>query len=193
MFPLWSLSAGPPPGLHHGLYGPGGTVTCSDCRKCGFSTFAVHHGRRHFLRDAEAHILGLADHGDSTVAVLDRGDRCPWYAGRAGSSKLLPVVCNDRLPSTTAVHQQGRHLPFRGAEAYPHDQAVQQTTEIPLLPYTRWLISLFTGRADFPCRGAEVDSHSPDCCRTKEGELEIRHQHAVRTTTTTSRRLLVQG
>ena len=60
-----------------------------------------------------------------------------------------------QVPSTAAVHQQGRLLPFRGAEAYPHDQAVQGTIEIPLLPYSRWLLSLFTGRADFPswCRG----------------------------------------
>ena len=37
-----------------------------------------------------------------------------------------------QVPSTAAVHQHGRHHPFRGAEAYPHDQAVQQTIEIPV-------------------------------------------------------------
>ena len=78
------------------------------------------------------------------------------------SCRFFQVVarCVQRqVPSTVAVHQHGRHLPFRGAEAYPHDQAVQQTIEIPLLPYTRWLMSLFIGRADFPCRGAEAATH----------------------------------
>ena len=75
--------------------------------------------------------------------------------------QVVACCVQRQVPSTTAVHEQGRHLPFRGADSYPHDQAVQQTIEIPLLPYTRWLMSLFTGRADFPCRGAEVDSHGP--------------------------------
>ena len=88
-----------------------------------------------------------------------------------------PAVCNDRClgvdgaencgSSTVAVHSQGRRLPCRAAEAHPHDQAVQQTIVIPLLPYTRWSMSLFTGRADF-LRGAEAYSHGQTLCRTIE-------------------------
>ena len=83
----------------------------------------------------------------------------PWYAGRAGSSKSFARCVQRQVPSTAAVHRQGRHHPFRGAEAYPRDQAVLQTIEVPLFPYTRWLVSLFTDRANFHCRGAEADSH----------------------------------
>ena len=78
-----------------------------------------------------------------------------------------PVVCNGQVPwlrgaencefSAVAAHLQGRRLPCRAAEAHPHDQAVQQTVVILLLPYTRWSVSLFTGRADF-LRGAEANS-----------------------------------
>ena len=46
----------------------------------------------------------------------------PLFAGRAGFT--------------------GRHHPFRGAKADHHDQAVQQTIEVPLLPYTLWSMSL---------------------------------------------------
>ena len=51
--------------------------------------------------------------------------------------------------SAVAAHFQGRRLPCRTAEAHPQDQAVQQTIVISLLPYTRWSMSLCTGRADF--------------------------------------------
>ena len=34
---------------------------------------------------------------------------------------------------------------------------VRQTIVIPKLPYLWWSMSLFTGRAVFPCRGAEAD------------------------------------
>ena len=64
--------------------------------------------------------------------------------------------------SAVAAHVQGRRLPCRTAKAHPHDQAVQQTIVIPLLPYTRWSMSLCTGRADF-LRGAEAYFHVPDC------------------------------
>ena len=72
-----------------------------------------------FIVDAEAHLHGLADHGDSPVAVLDRGDRCLWYAGRAGSSKSFARCVQRQVPSTAAVHQRGRRHPRRGAEAFP--------------------------------------------------------------------------
>ena len=66
-------------------------------------------GRRHHpCRCAEAHPHGFADHGDSTVAVLGQGDRCPWYAGRAGSSKSCTRCVQRQVPSAAAVHQQGR-------------------------------------------------------------------------------------
>ena len=69
------------------------------------------------------------------------------------SCRFFQVVarCVQRqVTSTAAAHQQGRHLPFRGAEAYPHDHAVQRTIEIPLLPYMWWFMSLFTGRGFSP-------------------------------------------
>ena len=59
--------------------------------------------------------------------------------------QVLPVVAcgvQRQVPSTAAVHQQGRNLPFRGAEAYPRVPAVQQTIEIPLLLHMWWLTSL---------------------------------------------------
>ena len=88
-----------------------------------------------------------------------------------------PVVCNDRCLglrgaencgfSAVAAHFQGRRLPCRTAEAHPHDQAVQQTIVIPLLPYTRWSMSLCTGRADF-LRGAEASSMVQTVCLTMD-------------------------
>ena len=48
---------------------------------CGVSAVAVHHGRRHFLRGAEAVSHGPCDHRDSPVARGYDG-RCPC-AGRA--------------------------------------------------------------------------------------------------------------
>ena len=47
-----------------------------------FSAVAVHHGRRHSLRGADADPHGPCDHGESPVAC-GQGGRCPCYAGRA--------------------------------------------------------------------------------------------------------------
>ena len=44
--------------------------------------------------------------------------------------------------SAVAAHPQGRLHPCRGAEFDPHGFAIQQTKEIPLLPYTWWSMSL---------------------------------------------------
>ena len=57
-----------------------------------------------------------------------------------------PVVCNDRLPWFTGCRKRRFLRSCRTAEAHPHDQAVQQTIVIPLLPYTWWSMSLCTGR-----------------------------------------------
>ena len=57
----------------------------------------------------------------------------------------LPVVCNDRCPPQLQFINKVVFFPF----VAPHDQAVQRTIEIPLLPDMWWLMSLFTGRAFF--------------------------------------------
>ena len=66
------------------------------------------------------------------------------------------------VPSTLAVHQQGRHLPFRGAEAVSHGLSVQADHRDSLLLYmvVDVLVALVV---HFPCRGAEADSRGPDC------------------------------
>ena len=62
-----------------------------------FSAVAVHHGRRHSLRGADADPHGPCDHGESPVAC-GQGGRCPCYAGRAVhvffyGSLYLAVTC----------------------------------------------------------------------------------------------------
>ena len=57
---------------------------------CGFSAVAVHHDRRHFLRDAEAHPHGPCDHRDPPMARL-----MLLYAGRAD----FPVVVQRHIPN----------------------------------------------------------------------------------------------
>ena len=77
------------------------------------------------------------------------------------------------LRSAVAAHQEGRLLPCRGAEFDPHGFSEQQSTEIPLLPYTWWSTSLLRWSCEFhscrvenlagcrrhPGRGAESVSH----------------------------------
>ena len=76
------------------------------------------------------------------------------------SSCRYVVVCNDS--STAAVHHQGRHLPFRGAEAISNGLTVQAD-------HRDSLIAVFSGRCPccvvvhIPYRGAEADSHGPHC------------------------------
>ena len=56
---------------------------------CGKSAVAVHRWSSIFLSWCTGRFpwsCCSADHGVSTVAVLARGDRCPWYGGRAGTS-----------------------------------------------------------------------------------------------------------
>ena len=72
------------------------------------------------LKKKKTHPHGFADHSDSTVAVLGQGDRCPWYEGRAGFSKSFARCVQRQVPSASAVHQQGRLHPRRGAEALSH-------------------------------------------------------------------------
>ena len=75
----------------------------------------------------------------------------------------LCATTGARLRFADAVHHQGRHFPFRGAEAI----------EIPLLPYMWWLTSLLLVQlpqlqpvertlsqvVHFSCRGAEAHPH----------------------------------
>ena len=81
------------------------------------------------FRGAQADSHGPCDHGDSSVAVLERGDRCPWYAGRAGSSKSFARCEQRQVPSAAAVHQhqQGRLHSCRGAVFDPYGSSIQQT------------------------------------------------------------------
>ena len=54
-------------------------------------TFFWREGRRHHpCRCAEAHPHGFSDHGDSTVAVLGPGDRCPLRSARVHSVPASP-------------------------------------------------------------------------------------------------------
>ena len=62
----------------HGLWG---------AENCGISAVAVHAGRRHFLRCAEADFHGPSDQGDSPV-TRGYGDRWPCLCSRA-------VPCRD--------------------------------------------------------------------------------------------------
>ena len=52
-----------------------------------------------------------SDHRDSPVA-REQGDGCPYYAVRAGSSKSLPVVCNDRCPRQLQFINKVVIIPF---------------------------------------------------------------------------------
>ena len=67
-----------------------------------------------------------------------------------------------QVPSTAAVHQQGRHLPFRGAEADSHGLTVQADHRDSPLLYTMVDVPVALV-VHIPCRGAEADSHGPDC------------------------------
>ena len=89
---------------------------------------------------------------DSQYAVLERGGRCPWYAGRAGSSWSFARCVQRQGPSAAAVHQHARLHPRRGAEAFPWSRLFVRPSGFPSC-FTR------TVRAKFPCRGAEADSH----------------------------------
>ena len=92
---------------------------------CGYSAVAVHHGRRHSLRDAEADPHFPCDHGESPVAC-GQGGRCPYYAGRAGHWRSL-----------------------RDTEV---DPMVLVTIEFSQWPWIRWSISLLCRTCRFPCR-----------------------------------------
>ena len=58
-------------------------------QNCGFSAAAFHRlssTSRSWCTRRFPWSCCSADHGVPTVAFLVRGDRCPWYAGRAGTS-----------------------------------------------------------------------------------------------------------
>ena len=67
----------------HGLWG---------AENCGISEVAVHAGRRHFLRCAEADFHGPCDHGDSPV-TRGHGGRWPLFA-----VVQFPVVTQRLVP-----------------------------------------------------------------------------------------------
>ena len=95
--PFWSLSAGPPLGLHHGRYGPEGQLRGQhgpDWQQAGDSPQLQSIKFVDISFVTQWHILATIN---SPVGVLERGDRCPWYAVRAGFQSL-PVVCNDSCP-----------------------------------------------------------------------------------------------
>ena len=88
------------------------------------------------------HIHTVLATAGAPVAVLERGDRCPWHAGRAGSSLSLPVVCND--PQLQFINMVVYTL--SRDRGFPMVQTVRQTIEIPQLPHMWWSMSLFTMR-----------------------------------------------
>ena len=69
-----------------------------------------------------------------TVASRGRSHSCLGAEADPHGPPWLRVAENCGF-SAVAAHFQGRRLPCRTAEAHPHDQAVQQTIVIPLLPY----------------------------------------------------------
>ena len=58
-----------------------------------------------------------ADHSYSPAAVLERGDRCPWWQSCRFQS--LPVVCNDIFPGYVCCSSTRSSAPCRRAEADP--------------------------------------------------------------------------
>ena len=103
-------------------------LTIQTAENCRNSAVAVLQGRRHFLHGAEADFHGLAVQQTIVVsqfAVLERGDRCPWYASRAGFS-LCPL-CAATGSSTRSS------TPCRRAEADPHGPVCSEIVEIPQL------------------------------------------------------------
>ena len=78
--------------------------------------------------------------------------------------QVVQVLCcvQRHVPSTLAVHQQGRHLPFRGAEAVSHGLSVQADHRDSLLLFMVVDVPVALV-VHIPCRGAEADSHGPDC------------------------------
>ena len=109
-------------------------VLCgSDCRKLQLQ-FIV--GRRFSCRGAEADSHGFAVQQTmvSTVAVLGQGDRCPWYAGRAGFSCRSHARCVQRqVPGYVSLMQfinKVVHTPVVAQSLIP---MAWQTTEMPQL------------------------------------------------------------
>ena len=91
---------------------------------CGNSAVAVHRWSSNFLswcRGGVPWSCCSADHGDSTVAVLVRGDRRPCCAGRA------------------SFH------PGRGVEVFSHGPDCCRTIEFPS-SWIRWMMSLLCSR-----------------------------------------------
>ena len=93
-------------------------VSCVRCfssdnaENCGDSAVAVlRRGRAHFLSWCRGRFpwsCSSADHGDSPVAVLERGDRRPCCAGRAASQvwsqlQFLDTLVTCPLLSTTGA------------------------------------------------------------------------------------------
>ena len=66
---------------------------------------------------------------NSPVGVLERGDRCPWYAGRAGFSRC-PLCATTGALVTFAAHQQGRLHPVVAQRLIPMVLFVQKIIEI---------------------------------------------------------------
>ena len=149
-----------PDARHHGRYEPEGlfralipAVACtgSFCwyftpvvvrPRCSASrpTVVWRDGRRHPCRAAVAYAHGLVDHGDSTVAVLGQGDRCPLLCVSFRFLQVvhMPVVCNGRchgyVPQLQLIDKVV-YTPVVAQRSLPMVTA-QQIMEIPLLPYT---------------------------------------------------------
>ena len=66
--------------------------------------------------------------------------------------RRVPSFCAENCgKSAVAVHQQGRLPPLRGARLIPMVLTVHADIEIPLLPYTRWSMSLLLWMCSSPC------------------------------------------
>ena len=143
---------------------------------CGFSAVSVHHGRRHFLRDAEAHPHGPCDHEDSPV-VRGQGGRCPYYAGAHFPSWRRGSFPWSRLRRTTGIPQFFFDKTFDAPVAQvvqifpivvqmpiPVVQTVRRNMEIPQFVFDKMTdVPVVQDRACFsragrqhPCREAEA-------------------------------------
>ena len=82
-------------------------------------------------------IQNLGFSGDSTVAVLGQGGRCPCCACRSGSSKSFtcPFVWNDRCRGHVPQLQLSYKVVFTPVVAQSLIPVAWQTIEILLLPY----------------------------------------------------------
>ena len=94
---------------------------------------------------------------DSSVAVLGQGDRCPWYASRAGSSSCCPL-CATTGALRSCSSSTWSSTPLSRCRGFPMVQTVRQTTGIHQLLHTV-IDAPICRSCTLSCRDAEADLH----------------------------------